>query len=120
MEEAAFRSFVRADARIPTDFDDPLFARCADALREFSEVSGASSLDVAVLIRQVIRRFSERDEAPYELQISEELTNARTDWEAVGISPLTAGSSVLLRATPFRPDWLADLSGPVDACAVAG
>src|SRR4051794_34484442 len=105
IEEAAFRAFVRAPARENADFADPLFARCADALRSFGEVNGASPLDLAVLIRHVIRRASERDAAPFELQVSETLGPTQADWEQVGIAPLIAGSSVLLRATPWTPDW---------------
>jgi hypothetical protein len=84
-EEAAFRSFVRTPSRGPADFKDPLFARCADALRSLGAINGASSLDIAALVRHVIRRASERDQAPYELQVSEEFGPTLTDWDQVGI-----------------------------------
>ncbi len=118
-EEAAFRAFLRT----PTDqkeFEDPLFARCADAIRSVDTLHGASSLDVAVLVRQVIRRASERDATSYELHVNDALGPTRADWEQVGVSFLEVGTSLLLRATPWMPEWLTHATAPVDGCAVAG
>jgi ATP-dependent DNA helicase RecQ len=119
-EEAEFRSFVRHLEGELREFDDALFARCADAVRDVGTVHGSSVLDVAVLIRQVIRRASERDGVPYQLPVSRSLGPTESDWEEVGVAPLPMGEAVLLQAEPWAPSWLADSSGPVDASAVAG
>lgn len=119
-EEAAFRAFVRAPTEDTTEFEDPLFARCADAIRSVGTLHGASTLDVAILIRHVIRRASERDGAPYELHVNDALGPTLADWEQVGIGFLQGGTTLLLRAAPWMPEWLPDASVPVDGCAVAG
>lgn len=118
-EEAAFRAFIRT-ATNGAVFEDPLFARCADAIGGVGTSHGASNLDVAILIRQVIRRASERDGAPYELQVSGSLGPTLADWEQVGISALGGERWLLLHADPWMPEWLPDASSPVDGCAVAG
>jgi superfamily II DNA/RNA helicase len=114
-----FRAFVRDPAALPPAFEDTLFARCTDAFVGHKK-NAASALDVAVLMRQVIRRASEEDGSAHELQVHAGLGPLRADWEQVGVDPLPTGESLLLQATPWRPSWLSDVEGPVDECAVAG
>jgi superfamily II DNA/RNA helicase len=118
-EQSLFESWVRSCSGAP-DFKDPLFARCVDAIKSLHAGSGAGGLDVAILIRNVIRRASERDQASYELSVSDSIGPTPAEWRDVGISPLAVDASLLLQAAPWRPPWLPDFSYPVDECAVAG
>ena len=121
-EEAAFRAFIRTPTEETVRFEDSLFARCADAIQSVRRLHGASGLDVAILIRQVIRRASERDGTSYDMQVSDLLGPTHADWNEVGVSFLQGPRSLLLSAAPWLPEWLPDASSSasVDGCAVAG
>jgi superfamily II DNA helicase RecQ len=123
VEESSFRELVRdLDGPVHTRFEDPLFARVLDAFRSLSDGSG-TSLDLACLLRQVIRRASERDGAPFSLVVPAGVGPTANDWERVGVvaASLDGGQRLLLRAQPWRPSWLTAEGCPaVDAAARAG
>ncbi len=101
-------------------FAEPLFRRVQSALRDQAQ---SSPLDLAVLIRQLLRfqtlRYS--GSTPACLQIKGE-SDWPTDaeWEKVGVKVKPDQDNLLLEALPWIPDWLSNV-GPegVDA-AVAG
>ncbi len=101
-------------------FTEPLFHRVQSALR--GQIR-SSPLDLAVLIRQVLRfqtlRYS--GSTPAWLQIKGESDwPTEAEWKKVGVMVKPDQDNLLLEALPWIPDWLPNV-GPegVDA-AVAG
>lgn len=120
-EEAAFVSALADGTVADTEFTDELFSRCRDAIVE-ARAASATALDVAVLIRQVMRRGSERDGIPLRLLLGFEAgVPAHPDiWRSAGVTVVqSAGGRPLLGAEPYRPLWLA-AKVAVDAAAAAG
>ena len=82
----------------------------------------ATPLDVAVLIRQVMRRASERDGIGFRMVIGPErgIPVDPEVWRSVGVTVMRAvDGRPLLGAEPYRPSWLA-AGDAVDAAAAAG
>ena len=122
-EEAQFRRFLGAPAREPATFEDPLYARVVDALEDLGNSRAtpprATPLDVAVLVRQVLRRASVRDGGDYRLVVSSEAGLRREHWESAGVTAIEAAhGATMLQAAPWQPLWLGRTT--VDAAAGAG
>jgi superfamily II DNA/RNA helicase len=121
MEDGIFAAGLQAGDLASAEFSDDLLARCRDAIAQAASGGPATALDVAVLMRQVLRRRSERDGIPYRL-----LTGAHPGvpanleiWRKCGTSALPSpGGQLLLEAKPYQPAWL-DAHSPVDAAAAA-
>lgn len=119
-EEDGFRAFVRSPEGGQWRFGDPLFARCADA-RAGVQAGEASGLDLAVLLRQVVRRASLRDGKPFQLRVAAATGVEDDTWPRVGVTVLPVDGDRLIDADPWSPPWLpgADICA-VDAAAIAG
>jgi ATP-dependent DNA helicase RecQ len=120
-EEAAFVSALADGSVAEAEFTDELFSRCRDAIRG-TRMGGATALDVAVLVRQVMRRGSERDGIPLRLRLGLEAgIPAEPDfWRSAGVIVVQAADGrPLLRAEPYQPPWLGGKAA-VDAAAAAG
>jgi ATP-dependent DNA helicase RecQ len=120
-EEAAFASALARGTVADTEFNDELFSRCRDAILH-TRTGGATALDVAVLVRQVMRRGSERDGIPLRLLLGLQ-AGVPVDpgiWRSVGVTVVEAADGrLLLEAKPYRPTWLtAEVA--VDAASSAG
>jgi len=109
-EESALREFLLSPDVGAKNFRDDLSQRIVDAY------GSGSPRDIAVLIRQSIRRLTERDRGEYRAQLAPAI-------EALISNP---ASEIGLRkvgqfwhATPYKPEW-ADGHGPVDFPAIAG
>ena len=77
MEEATFVSALADGTMADTEFTDELFSRCRDAIIAAADTGSATPLDVAVLIRQVMRRASERDGIAFRMVLGPEARNPR-------------------------------------------
>ncbi|MGW6442598.1 protein DpdF [Lentzea sp. NPDC055074] len=112
-EEETLRRLL-ADPKSATwpPFSDDLHARVA----HLALSSEGSQLDFAVLVRQLIRRWSLRDERGSRLAMGPLLSaRLRTAADSVGLWEIR---SDVWAATPWQPDWLEQ--GVPDAAAVAG
>ena len=69
IEEATFVSALADDTLVGAEFADELFSRCRDAIIAAADTDTATPLDVAVLLRQVMRRASERDGIAFRMVI---------------------------------------------------
>jgi ATP-dependent DNA helicase RecQ len=120
-EEISFVSALADGTIAETGFADELFSRCRDAIIE-ARAGSATALDVAVLIRQVMRRSSERDGIPFRLLLGFQAgVPAEPDiWRTAGVTVVRAADGrPLLGAEPYRPMWLVgDVA--VDLAAMAG
>jgi len=126
VEEAAFQAALTDDDMADARFTDELFSRCRDAILA-APAGNATPLDVAVLVRQVMRRGSERDRSPLRLVLGplDRIAVDHETWRKVGVTVLPgSGGRPLLTAEPYRPPWLvSDAAAPstvVDAAAAAG
>src|SRR4051794_39766766 len=82
-------------------FKDDLYARCVDAFADLDRTRGM--LDAAVLVRQLLRRISERDSAPLRIDLrrhADHLADLRA-WQSVGVSAVAFDTGLHLRAL----DW---------------
>lgn len=119
LEEAAFQNWLLAP-ETPTDFEDAVYARTADAVLDHG--SGRSSpLDCVALLRHVVRRWSERDGRPATMLLP---TGRGLDSEdllrAVGMRVLDrSASQIRADCVPFAPPWL-EGEPVIDGNAVAG
>jgi ATP-dependent DNA helicase RecQ len=125
-EEDDFQTSLTDGDIAEVRFADELFARCRDAILA-ARVGNATPLDVAILVRQVMRRGSERDKTPLRLVLGqvEGIPMDHGTWRKVGVTVLPGpGDRPLLTAEPYRPSWLAAEFGvdsiAVDAAAAAG
>ena len=121
-EEATFVSALADGTIADTEFTDELFSRCRDAIIAAPARAVPRALDVAVLIRQVMRRGSERDGIPFRLVLGPQAgVPADPDiWRRAGVTVMQAADGrPLLGAEPYRPTWLA-AEVAVDAAAAAG
>lgn len=120
-EEAAFLTGLADGCMESAEFADELFSRCRDAIVQASSGS-ATALDVAVLIRQVMRRGSERDGIPFRLLLGSEIgvpIEPRI-WQTAGVAIVPgARGRALIEAEPYLPTWLA-AEIAVDVAAAAG
>jgi superfamily II DNA/RNA helicase len=120
-EETAFVGALADGTVADTEFTDELFSRCRDAIIQ-ARAGSATALDVAVLIRQVMRRGSERDGIPFRLLLGRQagVPAEPETWRSAGVTVVPAADGrPLLRAEPYRPTWLA-AEVAVDAAAAAG
>ncbi|HWW85213.1 MAG TPA: protein DpdF [Vicinamibacterales bacterium] len=117
-EEALFRNFLQDPGLRPPKFEDPVHARVVDALADLTS-SRATPLDLAVLVRQVLRRASVRDESDYRLVVSSALGVREEHWRRAGVTAIqTTDGATLLQATAWRPAWLGGVEA--DTAAAAG
>ena len=110
VEEATFVSALADGTMAGAEFADELFSRCRDAIIAPTGTGSATPLDVAVLIRQVMRRASERDEIGFRMIIGPErgIPVDPEVWRSVGVTVMRAvDGRPLLGAEPYRPAWLA-------------
>jgi ATP-dependent DNA helicase RecQ len=112
-EEERVLELLRTDGT-GMEFSDDLYLRLASAMREAS----ASDLDLTVLIRQTLRRWSLRDSRPVPVELGESLAKrVRAVARTVGIRERHDG---LWFAEDWRPKWLETDGGVPDAAALAG
>ena len=119
-EETAFVSALSDGTMADTQFTDDLFSRCRDAIIE-ARAGSATALDVAVLIRQVMRRGSERDGIPFRLLLGFHAGVSAEPgiWRRAGVTVVPgADGCPLLGAEPYQPAWLATGTA-IDAAAAA-
>ncbi|MDC1390756.1 protein DpdF [Gammaproteobacteria bacterium] len=121
-EEELFRNFLDDPFTQEYDFNDPLFARVYDAFLGVSNHSLSKYLDLAVLIRQCLRRVSIRDNASAKFRVNGGLIPLMNRLDQVGIKALKLKNNKLqIEATPWTPTWLSDSDRfPVDKASLAG
>jgi len=122
IEEATFVSALADDTLVGTEFADELFSRCRDAIIAAADTDSATPLDVAVLLRQVMRRASERDGIAFRMVIGpgRGIPVDPEVWRNAGITVMQAADGrPLLGAEPYRPSWLA-AGDALDTAAAAG
>lgn len=112
-EEASVIELLRSGFT-PTEFDDDLHARLTSALGD----SQASQLDKAVLIRQLLRRWSLRDQRDVPVEIAYPISDAIG--EVAGIVGLRQRHDGMWSADPWDPGWLELNGGNPDGAALAG
>ncbi|MGV9795278.1 protein DpdF [Gordonia sp. NPDC003422] len=113
MKEQNFIEYLRVGGAAP-EFSDDLYARVVSALND----PLASGLDRAVLLRQILRRWSLRDGRNVAVEVSPDLaTSIIPVADRVGLR-LRAGN--MWTARPWRPEWLNLDGGTPDAAALAG
>jgi superfamily II DNA/RNA helicase len=112
-EEAALIDYLRGGAP-PRSLKDDLHSRLVGALSDAS----ASGLDRAVLLRQLLRRWSLRDGREVPIELTEAFSDSiRGESAHVGLRERFGG---IWLAEPWRPEWI-DLDGGIpDAAALAG
>ena len=99
-------------APMPGDFTLALYrrvARAIDHLHQHNHLFGEGNLDLAVLLRQVLRRESERTGTPVALHIpqTEAWWPAETQWTSCGVNVVErTGTHLRVTARPWQPDWL--------------
>lgn len=117
-EESEFRQWL-LEPSASSSFRDVLYARTADAVAD-QATKRASPLDAAVLIRQVLRRLTERDGRPATIIVRVDGGLDREVQRTVGIWVLERDEDRMrIEALPFTPTWL-DGDLPVDVNAAAG
>jgi len=116
IEASRFRDFIKSpQSPPPKPFQDSLFARVYDALNS----QDGTTIDVMVLIRQVLRRASERDEKQFRLTV--DLPYSTEEWSSVGVTAVQASDRrLMLEAEPWRPTWLGCDGYAVDRSSLAG
>jgi superfamily II DNA helicase RecQ len=112
-EEEDLIKYLRSGGS-PLSFADDLHSRLTSALSD----SSASNLDRAVLLRQLLRRWSLRDGRDVPVELTDVFSESiRQESARVGLRERTDGMWV---AEPWQPEWI-DLHGDVpDAAALAG
>lgn len=112
-EETAFIEYLRGAAAPPSWADD-LYARVCGAFGD----RRASNLDRAVLLRQVLRRWSLRDVRDVPVELATVFADSiRPEANRVGLRERLDG---MWTATPWLPAWLEFDGGIPDAAALAG
>lgn len=112
-EEQQLIEYLRTGAGTPTLTDDlhlRLVGSFVDPL--------ASELDRAVLLRQLLRRWTLRDGRPVPLQLGSDF--ARSLEPKAAVAGLRRRIDGLWVATPWAPDWLELDGGTPDVSALAG
>jgi superfamily II DNA or RNA helicase len=113
VEEEALIEYLRSGTS-PPSFEDDLHSRLVGALRD----SSASDLDRAVLLRQLLRRWSLRDGRDVPVELKDEFCKSvRKKSAYVGIRERVDGMWVAER---WQPEWLELDGGVPDAAALAG
>jgi ATP-dependent DNA helicase RecQ len=112
-EEAALIEYLRTGV-LSQSFEDDLHNRLVGVLND----SSASDLDRAVLLRQLLRRWSLRDGRDVPVELTNVFSESvRKDSARVG---LREGANGMWVAEPWQPKWI-DLDGGIpDAAALAG
>ncbi len=117
-EEVLFRSFLQDPGGRSPRFEDPVYARVVDALADL-RCSRGTPLDLAVLVRQVLRRASVRDRSDYRLVVTSALGVRDELWQRAGVTAIeTAHGATMLQAAAWQPGWLG--GAEVDTAAAAG
>lgn len=112
-EEQHVIEYLRTGTGVPEVSDD-LHARLIGCLGD----PGANDLDRAVLLRQLLRRWSLRDGREVPVELCDEFARSpQTKSAVVGIRRRPDGMWV---AVPWEPDWLEVEGGTPDAPALAG
>lgn len=99
------------------DFIDDLYARVAQVVRK----DDGSDLDLAVLVRQVLRRWQLRDGRPVPVRLAPEIS--RRIRPSNRVCSLRESQTNVWTAHPWAPSWLPDsepLARPADGAAAAG
>jgi len=113
-EESRVIEALTSATPYPMDFDDDLHRRLMGALNH----PASSALDVAVLVRQLLRRWSLRDNrsVPVDLnaEVSEQIRPVR---ELAGLNEI---STSRWTATVWAPQWLNPDGAACDVAALAG
>ena len=112
-EEGDLIKYLRSGGS-PLSFADDLHSRLASALSD----SAASNLDRAVLLRQLLRRWSLRDGRDVPVELTDAFSESiREESVRVGLRERFDGMWI---AEPWQPKWI-DLHGGIpDAAALAG
>ncbi len=112
-EEEAVIKYLRSGGTA-LSFEDDLHSRLTGALSD----SSASNLDKAVLLRQLLRRWSLRDGRNVPVELSDAFSESmRKESARVGLRERAGGMWV---AEPWAPGWLEGHGGIPDAAALAG
>lgn len=105
-------------ASVTEPFTDPLYCRVIDAIESVRR-GVASTLDLAILMRQMIRRASVRDGAEFRLVVPADFPPSAQDWRNVGVTTVrTNDGALMLQADEWSPSWLD--GGVADSAAAAG
>jgi superfamily II DNA/RNA helicase len=112
-EEITLIEYLRGSAEPPA-LEDDLHRRLCGALSD----PAASNLDRAVLVRQLLRRWSLRDGRDVPVELSGTFSKKiRHHQQTVGLRERVDG---MWSATPWRPDWMEFDGGEPDTAALAG
>ncbi|MFM8856500.1 MAG: protein DpdF [Actinomycetota bacterium] len=112
-EEAEFLKFL-GGGPLPAVLSDDLHLRLGGALND----PAASALDQAVLVRQLLRRWSLRDSRNVPVELGASISDSiREISSVVGLRQRNDG---LWFADPWRPSWLEVGGGVPDGAALAG
>jgi len=114
MDEESRLIEALASEPYPMDFDDDLHRRLMGALNH----GGSSALDVAVLVRQLLRRWSLRDGRTVPLDLTAEVSEQIRP--AAGQIGLNETLPNRWTATVWSPEWLKPDGSACDAAALAG
>ncbi|WP_267618372.1 protein DpdF [Gordonia bronchialis] len=113
MDERNFIEYLGAAGDAPKCSDD-IYARAASALSD----ALASGLDRAVLLRQILRRWSLRDGRNVAVEVAPALASSIIPFaEQVG---LRHRGGNMWTALPWQPEWMALDGGTPDAASLAG
>ena len=117
-EEALFRRFLQDPGAGSPKFEDPTYARVVDTVTDLRR-SRATPLDLARLVRHVLRRASIRDRVDFRLVVTSALGLQEEDWNRAGITAIqTADGVTMLQAAAWKPVWLGGTE--IDTAAAAG
>ena len=113
-EEPRVLEALAAGEPYPSDFEDDLHRRLTGALNH----SATSALDLAILIRQLLRRWALRDNRSVPVSLTPpESARLRTVAGRVGLTEVTEDRWT---ATHWSPAWLDPDGSPCDAASLAG
>ena len=113
-EETRILAALAAGGPYPIDFNDDLHRRLMGALNH-----GASGpLDLAVLVRQLLRRWMLRDRRAVPVDVQAEVSK-QLRWVAL-VAGLLETAPNRWTASTWSPDWLDVNGAPCDGAAIAG
>ncbi|WP_175282016.1 protein DpdF [Prescottella equi] len=113
MEEQNLIEYLRVGGPVP-EFSDDLYARATGALKD----AHASGLDRAVLLRQILRRWSLRDGRDVAVEVAPDLAASLIPVaDQVGLRRRAGNTWV---AQPWLPAWVDLEGGTPDGAALAG
>ena len=107
---------IRSGTTPTGQFETQCFTRLSNVL-QYRSVNGrrhASDLDLAILVRQVLRFYSLQTKLPSAARLWVPSTDEWPDenlWEKVGINASSESGGLSLRANPWNPNWINDPDG---------